>query len=237
MEPITNEINQEINLTFGEKLKYFFIKPGKVFAQFLEKPKYLGNMLVLAVITCITSVMGSIAAKGVMDEILDKQTQGLDPAAAQMSKGIANVMTSPAVAVIGGLVGLVVGIYVSSAIYFGLAKLFKGEGTYTQMVAVYVLAHYPLVIGKFISTVYSVAVKKTIADPNKAVGFGDVIINALNVFGIWRMVIFAIGISVVFKISKKKSATIVILIWAIGLIFSLISVGFAQAMQNIVPAQ
>lgn len=234
MESNTTQNTEERSLTFGEKLKFFFIRPQKVFAQYIEKPKYSINLLILAVITCITSVMSALAAKDAMSNLLEEQTKGMDPSAAQIAKNIANVTTSPVFAVIGGLIGLIILVYLSSAIYYGLAKMFKGEGTYTQMVATYVLAYFPVVIGKFISALYAIALKKPMLN-TKGLGFGDTIINALNVFGLWRMVLFAIGISVVFKISKKKSAIIVIMIWALLLIFSLISTGLSQTMQNIAP--
>lgn len=226
--------NQVEKLTFGEKLKFFFIKPQKVFAQFLEKPKYLINLLIIAAMVIITNMISSISSRELLEKTMEQQMQGVDPAAAQMVKGMTGFMTSPVFTVIMGLIGLVILVYVSSAIYYGLAKMFGGEGTYTQMVATYVLAYYPIAVRNLISAVSKMNV--TLEDIKAQVGFGDALIKAFNVFGLWRIVLFALGISVVFKISKKKSFIIVGIIWAVLLLFSLLSVGLNQATQNMVPA-
>jgi hypothetical protein len=233
METSTTQATSENKLTFGQKLKFYFTKPGKVFAEYIEKPKHLVNLLILAVITCITSIMSVLATKDSVSKLLDEQLKGMDPSVAEMTRSITNVTTSPLVAAITGLIGLLIFVYLSSAIYLGLTKLFKGEGTYSQMVATYILAYFPVAIGKFISAAYSLVNKKPILN-TKGMGIGDTLINAFNVFGLWRIVLFAIGISVVFKLSKKKSAAIVIIIWAILLVFSLLSSGLNQAMQNAV---
>lgn len=232
MEQNTME-NEVQKLTLGEKLKFYFIRPQKVFAQYLEKPKFWLNLIILAVITCISAVISSIASKELVNKLMEQQMQGIDPAAAQMAQGITNFTTSPAFIVITSLFSLAFMVFISSAIYYGLAKMFGGEGTYTQMVATYVLAYYPVVIGNLISAIGSLITKPQTIETK--VTIVDSLIKAFNVFGLWRIVLFALGISVVFKLSKKKSFIIVIIIWAVLLLFSLLSSGFTQAMQNMAP--
>jgi len=228
----SNEMsNQEKSLTLVEKLKFFFIKPQKLFEQFIEKPKYLINLIIIAIISSITSVVSSKVSKKIVQETMDQQIQGIDPSAAQMAKGITDIMTSPVVVIITGIISLLILIYLSSAIYFALAKMFGGNGTYKQMVSTYVLAYYPVAVGNLISAISKLNTNSITAN----VTIGDALIKAFNIFGLWRMVLLAIGISVVFKLSRKKAAIIVIIIWAVLLIFSLISVGFTQTMQNMAP--
>ncbi|SHJ37161.1 Yip1 domain-containing protein [Clostridium amylolyticum] len=232
-----NEIQSR--LTLGEKIKYFFINPQKLFEDYLHHGKYAIPMVIVVAISTIVAVIQGIISKEALKGAVDKQlntTPGMDPAALGIAQSVADVTTSPIFVAITTIVGILIGIYFTTLIYWLVSKMFKGTASYSQMVGVYVISYFPVVIGSIIRLIYDVIVNKPI-DVNAAANLsvGNVILAKLNVFGIWQMLLLVIGIAVVAKISKKKSIGVVVIIWALGLTFSLMSLGATNALKGITP--
>lgn len=227
------------NLTLGEKIKYFFINPQKLFEDYLHHGKYAIPMIIVVAISTILAVIQGIVSRDAVKGAVDKQintTPGMDPNALGIVKGIADVTTSPIFVAVTTIVGTLIAIYFYTLIYWLVSKMFKGTASYSQMVGVYVISRFAVIIGSAINLIYTVIANKPI-DVNAAanLSFENVILGHLNVFGIWQMVLLVIGIAVVAGISKKKSISVVVIIWALGLMFSLMSLGATNALKGITP--
>lgn len=232
-----NEIQSR--LTLGEKIKYFFINPQKLFEDYMQDGKYAISMVIVVVLSVIVAVVQGILLKDVLKGAVDNQLstmQGMDPSALGIVNGITNVTTSPIFVAITTIISVLVGIYFGTLIYWLVSKIFKGTASYSQMAGVYVISYFPLVIGGIIKLVYGIIVNKPI-DINATANSSpvDVLLSSLNIFGIWQMVLLVIGIAVAAKISKKKSIGVVVIIWSLGLIFALLSFGAATALKGITP--
>lgn len=232
-----NEIQSRLSL--GEKIKYFFINPQKLFEDYMQDGKYAITMLIVIALSVIVAVVQGILLRDVLKGAVDSQLNtmpGMDPAALGIAQSVANVTTSPIFVAITTIVGTLISIYFYTLIYWLVSKIFKGTASYSQMVGVYVISRFAVLIGSVINLIYTVIVNKPIdVNATANLSFGNVLLGHLNVFGIWQMVLLVIGIAVVAGISKKKSIGVVVIIWALGLMFSLMSLGATNALKGITP--
>jgi hypothetical protein len=117
-------------------------------------------------------------------------------------------------------------------------RLMGGEGTYKQAFSVSLHAWLPYVIAGVISSIIlftreSIApdliptlVRSNLgflADPREQ-GVLFALLSSLDIFTIWALALFSIGFSYVARMTKGKSAAIVVTLWVIVLVFK---VGFA----------
>jgi hypothetical protein len=115
-------------------------------------------------------------------------------------------------------------------------RLMGGEGNFQQAFSVTVYAWMPGVIKSIIMTVI-VAMRSnvsaldiaTLVRSNLAflVGMKEhpmafVLLSSLDIFTVWLLALFIIGFAYVSKVSKAKSAAIVITLWIIATLFKLI---------------
>jgi hypothetical protein len=225
-----NELYDE-KLSMGEKIKCFFINPRRLFKSVKEKPIYIFPFL----IALISSVAGVIVTYTVGKEAMIEQvTESLkgNPGADMAM----NILTSPAMLVIGiisAVFGVFAALLVPALIYWILIKIFKGEIKISQMISVYAICYIATALGSILQVIYTVATKKTILQSTTT--FSDLLINSLNIFSLWKMVLLVFGISAAANLSKKKSITIVLIMFVLALLFSYASLMFGQAAQNLQP--
>lgn len=221
-------------LSFSEKINIFFTKPSLLFKSKIDKPSYAKNFWILCAITIIYNIVNTIVTKTRNDELMNEMVTGMDAQAVELTKGITDFFTNPIVGSIFTIIGFVILVYFASLIYFLLTKLFKGEGKYSHMVSTYLLASYPIAVGQIVKIIYMIITKNPIgyeatADPTLA----STLMSNFEIFKLWKLLLLAIGISTVFKMSRKKSATIIIIVFLIILGFSLFSFSATTAMAGL----
>ena len=229
-----------LKLTLGEKVKNFFVNPEKLFEYYKDNESYGIRLLIVVVCSAITALILAIASKDKLSGAVSESVKGMDPATAATAQKLGGAFTSPISAVITTIIVTIIAVYFMSLVYFLIAKIFKSTATYRQMVGVYLISYFPLLIGGIIKTIYEAIINKPVdlaaaAEAAANVTLVDTLISKLNVFGIWQMVLLVIGIAVVGRISKKKSAAAVIIIWAIGLAFGMMGVASRNALESITP--
>jgi hypothetical protein len=229
-----NEITNE-NLSFGEKIKCFFINPSKLFASIKEKPIYIVPFIIAVVVAIFNVVITFTLGKEAMIESVTESLKG-NPAA----DTAINIATSPAMMVIGvitGSAGVLIGIVISALIYWAFAKLFKGEIKITEMISVSAVCYITTAIGSLIKTLYLLIANNPIVASTKVASatFTDILINSVNIFTIWKMVLLVFGISVVANLSKKKAIAVVLIVFTLGVLFSYGSLWVSTALQSIQP--
>ena len=229
-----------LKLTLGEKVKNFFVNPQKLFEYYKENESYGIRLLIVVLCSSITAFIAGLASKDTLQGVVSESAKGMDPSTAAIVQKVGGVATSPILLAIMALLGTIIAVYFMSLVYFLIAKIFKSTATYRQMVGVYLISYFPLLIGGIIKTVYDAIINKPVdlaaaAEAAANVTLVDTLISKLNVFGIWQMVLLVIGIAVVGSISKKKSAAVVIIIWAIGLAFGMMGVASRNALESITP--
>lgn len=229
-----------LKLTLEEKVKNFFVNPQKLFEYYKENESYGIRLLIVILCSCGTTFIQALISKEAIQGAINEVGKGADPATGAFVQKIVGTFTSPMALVIMTLLSTVIAVYFMSLVYFLIAKIFKSTATYRQMVGVYLISYFPLLISGIIKTIYEAIINKPVdlaaaAEAAANVTLVDTLISKLNVFGIWQMVLLVIGIAVVGRISKKKSAAAVIIIWAIGLAFGMIGVASRNALESITP--
>ena len=117
-------------------------------------------------------------------------------------------------------------------------RLFGGEGTFKQAFSVSLYAWLPLLILGIVTTIVLLGRGTVNPDEMSTVvmshpGFlvdhetnpvAFALLSSIDLFTIWSLVLFIIGFSFVSRMSRGKSAAIVLTLWAVMIVFK---VGFA----------
>lgn len=213
----------EENLSIDKKIIYFFKKPGIVFNEFIEKPKYLWTMILIILINIIYGIMQTTTSMDILKKSITDKFKGADADTSQalIEKSMEYAASIP-IHTVTIIITTIMSIYLASLVYMGLARIFASKIKYKQIVSVYCLSMLPIIIGKVIKWLYMAITGnpvgvKTLAEPTLLNGFLD----NFDIFNIWQIVLLTIGISVVGKISKKKSFAIVAICWIFVMIISL----------------
>lgn len=229
-----NEVKVE-KMSLGEKIKKFFIKPSELFAQYKETPKYGMLFLIIGIVTFIITLISRLEIGSISKEQIMGSTQNAQ--AAEIAYNLTNSPVLIIITAVFAVIGVYIVIYIVAFIYYLFVKLFKGNIRYNQMVSIYSLSYMAVLIGSIIKILYSLIAKKPIADAasTATATATDVLINNLNLFGIWQMVLLVFGISEVSEVSKKKSIAIVLIIWVLAIGFSLAMLSVAKWAQSFAP--
>lgn len=191
-----------------ERMKRYIIKPSVFFEKYRQNPKYLFHLIVLIVI----SVVSGLISSNVNKEMLDGAAYSLTGAEAELVGNVLGFMTSPITIAITAIITSLIGYYIGTFIYYIIvAKIFKGEGKFNHMMIVVLLASYPVQLQTFIKSFFPTKIE---------ISLFNTITNSVNLFTLWQLFLLITGTAVLFNMPKKKSATIYIVLFVIGVIFA-----------------
>ncbi len=219
---MTNEIEEQEQQEVLEKpsLLGIITEPSTQFKRIKENPR----VLVPFIIVTILSVLGMLLMMTQIDFLGD------DPFFTDMTEEEVMIATifAQATFAITGLLIPIFAILINTVIYFIIAKIAKSAVTFKQMFSMNTFIYFIAVISIFVNAIGFFGM--TNPDPevyltslNSIVGADGVlgaILSSLEIFTIWGMIITAIGLQVVAKLSKGLS-------WGIVIVFFLITLGFA----------
>jgi len=226
---------QESKLSFFTKLGLIFTNPSKVFNNLKLHPDWLLPILIILVFTIASAfLLKDLGMNEARQRILDSEQipeEQKDVILERMEQG--GAMQS--VWTVGGSI---VFIFISFSVVAGVFYLtgsfvFGGSTTYKTMFSVYAWGYMvsilesvikiPLILVKNSLHVYtSLAV---LFDPTESNTTLFKLANAIDVFSLWRVFLWGLGISIIYKFSQAKSYGIVIF-WYI--IWTLISIGLSS---------
>ncbi|MCS4474695.1 YIP1 family protein [Clostridium botulinum] len=212
-------VNTNLNLTLKEKFKFFFTSPSKLFEYYRENPKFGILFLITAACTLIHKLIFSNLSNEIMKKYMEKQLQGLDPQALEVTKKTMDTMNTPALKIGSTLIGALIGVFGMSLIIFIIFKISKVALSYQQTVTLYLVAFLSNSIGSIFKSIYMLISKKAIginAILNPSVK--NTLIANIDIFNIWYYILLGIGIYAMGKTSKKKATilTIILAILSIG---------------------
>jgi len=132
------------------------------------------------------------------------------------------------------------------AIYFLGVRLAGGEGTYVGCLAISLYGQMPLVIRRLLNDV--IILTKHSVDPEKAqmllrsnLAFltemksnpaGWAALASLDIFAIWSVILLIIGFAQLPRMTRGRSAAVVITIWVIFTLFGVGAASFAVLMRR-----
>lgn len=214
-------INTNLNLTLKEKFKFFFTSPSKLFEHYRENPKFGILFLITTICAIIYQLIRSNLTKEIVKKQMEKQFEGLDPQALEMTKKTMDTMNSPALKIGSGLIGVLIAVFGAALLIFIIFKISKVALSYQQTVTLYLVAGLSTCIGSMFKAIYMLISKKAVginAILNPSVK--NTLIANIDIFNIWYYVLLGIGIYTMGKTSKKKATilTIILAILSIGFI-------------------
>lgn len=202
-----------------ERIKLYIIKPSVFFEKYKENPKYLFHLIVLIIISIATGLI----SMNVSREALNGASDSLTGSEAELVSGIMGFMTSPITIILGTIVTSLIGFYLMSLIYYVIVgMIFKGEGKFNHMMILVLLTSYPTKLLGLVKSFFPITDIKTL-------NLMKTITSYVNIFSLWGLFLLIIGTTVLFNMSKKKAATIYIVLFIIGLLFVLGSYSLGNA--------
>jgi hypothetical protein len=239
----TFNTNKNEKLPVFQKLILIFTNPGKVFENLSFHPDWLVPTLLIIVLAIGASFlvldiqMETQKEKFLKNDKITDEQKNLIIERFDEAKNSPTKMIRPSVAV-------VVITFISFAAVAGIFLLvgnfmFGGKATYVQVLAVYAwgymvaipetIVKIPMMLAKNSAHVYtSLAL---LFDPSDSETVLFKLANAVDLFSVWRIVLWAIGLGCVYKFSKEKSNYIVI---GLYVIYVFISIGISELFDGLV---
>lgn len=217
--------------------------PDATFASIARKPDWVVPLVLLLIVSLAAGVImapridfGS-ATREAMEQNKNMKQEQIDRAV-KMTSSIAKVMTylSPVLSLIGLLI--------ISGVLLLAFRLFGGEGDFKQAFSVVCYSSIPTII-KSVVTLIIIVVKggiipatmlATLVRSNlgflvdmKTNPMAFALLSSIDIFSIWFLALLIIGFAYVSRLSKAKSAVIVISLWIVVCLIKLIG----PAMQSL----
>jgi hypothetical protein len=220
--------------------------PDSTFASIAKRPDWVLPLVLLMISALVTGVViaqhvdfGS-AAREAMEQNKNASPEQIDKAV-RISSSIGKVFTylSPVVVIIVLLV--IAGVCLLAF------RLFGGEGDFKQAFSVTCYASIPSII-KSILMMTIILLRGSIVPAQglatlvrSNLGFltdyktnpmAFALLSALDIFSVWYLILMIIGFAYVARVSKAKSAVIIISLWIVALLFKLIGPALQSVRAN-----
>lgn len=239
---VVQEKQQEEQLSFISKIALIFTNPSKFYGNLAQYPSWIGPTLVILVISLISGfLMRDLGIQAQKDKII--QSEKIPEARKEMILDRLEQGSGSPLQMIMMFVSIAIFVFASIAAVSGLYlftgnTLLGGSANYKSMLAVYAwgllvsipeaIIKIPLALAKNSVHVYtSLAI---FFDTSQSETTLFKIANAVDIFAIWRIVLWSIGFSIVYKFTRGKSYMVIgswYVIWiAISIVFSNLFAGF-----------
>jgi len=207
-----------------------YLAPGRAFARLKEKPTWLVPLIVALVFNMLFAFLSSqyvdwdkqrqvaleqMRDRNVPEEQIEKAMEGLDKyySSPAMRYGMPVVSTL--------VIGLIAALFLA-VVYNVSLPLFGGTGDFKRMWAVVCNASLVAVPATIIRGLLvllkrsaEVTTSLLVAAPNLKHGFLAALLAQLDLFEVWKFMLIAIGIKVVFGLKDSKSYTLVFVVWLV----------------------
>lgn len=218
-----NDLNEHSVESTGNPSVFGIITtPREQFEKIIHQPKFLIAILIVTLFTFIGALL-TLFNFTLPADIIAELGGGEE---AELV-----LLISKVTLIIAGIVGPIFGILLSTAIYFIIVKILKSEITFKQTFSMF--SHISIIsaIGALFQGIIMLVVPNLPADTvvtslGSLVDAGpmlNAVLNSIELFSIWQLIVTAIGLQIVAKLSKRISWTIVIVVFIIGLVLQMVS--------------
>jgi|GEM_PF-324747 len=218
-----NDLNEHSVESTGNPSVFGIITtPREQFEKIIHQPKFLIAILIVTLFTFIGALL-TLFNFTLPADIIAELGGGEE---AELV-----LLISKVTLIIAGIVGPIFGILLSTAIYFIIVKILKSEITFKQTFSMF--SHISIIsaIGALFQGIIMLVVPNLPADTvvtslGSLVDAGpmlNAVLNSIELFSIWQLIVTAIGLQIVAKLSKRVSWTIVIVVFIIGLVLQMVS--------------
>ncbi len=207
------------------------MSPSRTFADIVRKPDWIVPALLLLAVSYVTVfvISSRVDFASVYREALE--AQHMPPEQQEQALRVATAI-GKSFLFLGPLLGIG-GIVIAAALLFLGLRLVGGQLTFLQAFAVTMYGWMPHVIGGILAIVVALTRKtigmeelQTLVHSNPAflthMKTNPMLFNflsSIDIFSIWTMVLLIIGLSIAAKVSKVKTAAVVIALWLVFVLF------------------
>lgn len=247
-EPATAPVVPEPKPNGFQRIVGVLTAPTSTFERIAARPDVLVPLLVVLLFSIVTNVMlaqhidfGAITRQA----IEDSQRPGQQMTAEQMDRAVRfGGAIAKAMTYAGPVISLIVLAVIAGLMLIGF-RMFGGEGDFKQAFSITVYSWFPMILFGIVSLVVLMSRKSVsamdlrnpvmsnlgfLADPMKK-PFAFAILSSIDVFSIWTMVLMVIGFTFMSRMSRGKTAAVVVTYWVLYIgIFKMIGAAF-QAMR------
>jgi hypothetical protein len=215
------------------------LSPGSTFASIARRPTWIAPLLLWSIVSVVltATIIPRIDWERATRQALEKRHQSLPedriPAAVEQSRKVGSVISW----VFGFAAPALTSLFIA-VVFWGAFKAFGWDMTFPQSFGATTHAFLPNVLGALL--LVPILFKRETLDPQ---GIGDLlrsnlgflverdsakvvhaILQSIDVFSIWSMILLIIGFAAAARISKKAAAGLVVGLW---FVWVLIRAGWA----------
>ncbi|NOX89582.1 MAG: YIP1 family protein [Calditrichaeota bacterium] len=225
------EEEQSIKLSPVEKVIGIFTDPGRVFKALRANPTWLLPLSLIILMTIVFTVVTKdlmieyrkeviYDSKRIPEEYKDKAIDQLD----NMSPKAYYIQT-----VGGGVVGIVIVYLLVSGVFLLVGNfVLGGKASFKQVFALYVWGNMVALLEMPVKMVLALAkgsmhVYTSLAiflDPANSKTVLFQLLNGVDVFAVWKVILWSIGFSIIYRFTRKKSYIAITTLYIIFLLFT-----------------
>ncbi len=229
-------MDNQININEHQEVKKYdaikkylgvLFEPARAFQEIKNQPTLLLPIIIMLVILIATTVLTLPYTKEV--SLYQYELMGLSPnhpIVVQQLEKVATVSTgSIIIGIVVNSIAMILGWLFMAGISRLVSMIFVGAGKFTQDLSVFANTSLITFIGALVSTILLIVTGNP-AMMNTSLSlfvpflektsFLYWLLNYINIFSLWGIIIAGFGISIVENISKVKAYTIVLVPWLLG---------------------
>jgi hypothetical protein len=225
-------------------LANIFFEPGRTFESLRNKPKFvLGTLIILLLMSAFqTFYIQKVGFENLVKAQINSNPM-MDSVDAAKKKEIIDQQTSPVMRTVSGVsmpIVLTIAFLIGGLIYWLAGNAMGGSMTFLRGLSTWVYASLPPTVVWAISNMIVLAVKSVddidilsgqrgLIHANPTMFFDAskmpvlaTLLGSIDLFQIWGIVLAAIGLKTVGKLSSGSAWGIVFILWLIGLAFKVV---------------
>lgn len=225
-------------MNFLQRVLGVFISPEKTMKDLAERPNILFPILLYVIVPVVTVLAGWSYIESTLRHSLDigfaQQNITMTPEQVDSMLHVYKIAIPIVVPIF-----LLLLWFIGTAVYFGIIKLFRGEGKLRQYLSVAGYSSLITVLGTAVTmgigaltgATLDLSLAVLLPDPSGsfALGFVKSLLGAFSVFAIWNLWVTVVGFMIVSKLGKGKTYGIVVGVYGIFSLLSALLAGFGTA--------
>ncbi len=248
-EEMEVEQKEQPEMSEASTLLNIFFEPGNTFADLRRKPRFIMAFIIIAILSsafffAFTYKMGEDRMRRAITEQAEKNSQFASLPEEAKKQNIDLQMTIQKVVRYALPIFIIIGFLIGTLIYWLGAKVMGGTISFMQAFSVWIYSTFPPTI---VSTVANflilflkspddidiIASQRGLVNANPSLFFGGkempvltTLISTIDLFAIWGLVLAAIGLHKVARLSKGSAWAIVLILTLFGIMVRVVSAYF-----------
>jgi hypothetical protein len=211
-------------------------QPRIVFSSLKEKPNLLIAVVLLLLVTAFYLLISTpLEAEQALAQISEGR---LSEAEFVKAREMLSSPTMIAISLVAGLISTLFSWFLQGGVFYLFSTLLGGQAGFRETLVVVVYAWLPIGMRKVLQGGSMLVSGKVIGgglgsllSKSKELSATGVLLDSLDAFVLWNLVLLILGLKVMHHISGKKSGAIVISYWAFSAVFTIVSVLISTSLK------